>query len=122
VFRAASRARIFANIVDQKPLCSFIAPAIVRKGKLTIAISTNGTSPAVAKHLRRRLEQTLAGEYAPLLRFAAQLRPQVQRRLTTYAQRRRYFDQLLEGRAATLLRAGKRREAREEALALLRRW
>jgi len=53
VSRTAQRLRIFANVVDHAPLCSFIAPAIFRRGALTVAVSTGGASPSLAKKLRR---------------------------------------------------------------------
>ena len=43
------------NVVDDPPLCDFIAPAIVRRGDITLAISTNGKMPALAAYLRRQL-------------------------------------------------------------------
>lgn len=122
VSRAAHRLKIFANVVDRTPLCSFIAPAIVQRGQLTVAISTGGRSPSLAKQLRRELEGTLGRHYAPMLRLLTGLRRAAHRRLKTFSDRRRYFDRVLRGRAFTLVRAGKDREARREALALLDRF
>src|SRR6478672_4729876 len=47
---------VLVNTVDDVPHCDFIAPAIVRRGDLTIAISTGGRAPALAARLRQRLE------------------------------------------------------------------
>jgi precorrin-2 dehydrogenase/sirohydrochlorin ferrochelatase len=47
---------ILCNVVDMKEYCDFIFPSFIKKGDLTIAISTSGVSPAVAKHLRIFLE------------------------------------------------------------------
>ncbi|MBI2104770.1 MAG: bifunctional precorrin-2 dehydrogenase/sirohydrochlorin ferrochelatase [Candidatus Omnitrophica bacterium] len=119
VSRSAARRRIFTNVVDQKPLCSFIAPAIVRRGPLTIAISTGGASPALAKRLRRELGERLGGDYISMLRLLAGLRGVAKRRLPSYQDRKRYFDALVGGRVFALVKAGKRGEARRTALALL---
>jgi precorrin-2 dehydrogenase/sirohydrochlorin ferrochelatase len=51
------------NVVDVPELCSFIAPAVVRRGALQIAISTEGASPAFAARLRRELEKQFGSEY-----------------------------------------------------------
>ena len=121
VYRTANRQRIFTNVVDQKALCSFIAPAIVKRGDLVIAVSTGGSSPTVAKRLRRELERTIGTDYAQLLRLLEGLRPIAKRRMPSYADRKRYFSRLVAGRVFQLVRAGKTRQARREALALLAR-
>lgn len=121
VSRAAAKQRIFVNVVDQKPLCSFIAPAICRHGDLVIAVSTGGGSPTIAKRLRRELQQTIGTEYARMLRLLKGLRTVAKRRMPSYHDRRRYFDQLVQGRVFNLVRAGRTSAARREALALLRR-
>ena len=121
VYRTATALRVFANVVDQKLLCSFIAPAIFRRGALTIAVSTGGGSPALAKQLRRYLQRTIGREYAPMLRLLAGLRGIAKRRLPSPRARKRYFDALVQGRVFGLVRGGKRRAARQAALALLAR-
>ena len=119
VFRSASRLRIFTNVVDRKPLCSFIAPAIVRRGALTVAISTGGRSPSFAKKVRRDVERAIGNHHVAMLRLLTHLRGVAQERLGRFEDRKRYFDRLLSGRVFRLVQEGKRREARREALALL---
>jgi uroporphyrin-III C-methyltransferase/precorrin-2 dehydrogenase/sirohydrochlorin ferrochelatase len=121
VSRSAQARRVFTNVVDQAPLCSFIAPAIYRKGPLTIAVSTGGASPSVAKKLRTELSRTIGDAYAPLLGLLARLRGIAKRRLPSYADRKRYFDRLVHGRVFELVRAGRGAQARREALRLLDR-
>jgi precorrin-2 dehydrogenase / sirohydrochlorin ferrochelatase len=55
------------NVVDVPELCTFIAPAVVKRGALQIAISTGGASPAFAARLRRELEDRFGAEYARTL-------------------------------------------------------
>jgi precorrin-2 dehydrogenase/sirohydrochlorin ferrochelatase len=55
------------NVVDVPELCTFIAPAIMKRGALQIAISTGGASPAFAARLRRELEDRFGTEYARTL-------------------------------------------------------
>jgi precorrin-2 dehydrogenase/sirohydrochlorin ferrochelatase len=67
VFEEARRRKILCNSVDDPPHCDFFYPAIVRRGDLQIAISTNGKSPALAQRLRQRLELQFGPEYAEKL-------------------------------------------------------
>ncbi len=57
---------ILINVADAPQLCSFIAPSVVRRGRLQVAISTGGASPALARLLRERIEQEL-GEHTEAL-------------------------------------------------------
>jgi precorrin-2 dehydrogenase/sirohydrochlorin ferrochelatase len=67
VFAEARRRKILCNSVDDPPHCDFFYPAIVRRGDLQIAISTNGKSPALAQRLRQRFERQFGPEYADKL-------------------------------------------------------
>ncbi len=121
VFRTATRQRIFTNVVDKTPLCSFIAPAIMKRGDLTVAISTGGASPSLAKRLRRDLEGAVGTHYGSMLRLLGSLRAAAKRRLARPRDRKRYFAQLLDGRVFELVREGKPQDARREAQRLLER-
>ncbi|MBU1154339.1 MAG: bifunctional precorrin-2 dehydrogenase/sirohydrochlorin ferrochelatase, partial [Proteobacteria bacterium] len=73
VAQAAEAAKVFVNVVDVPPLCSFIVPAVVRRGELTLAVSTGGASPAAARRLRQSLEGQFGpewGDYLAILRAA----------------------------------------------------
>ncbi len=72
------RARgIWANIVDVTPLCDFIAPAVVRRGDIQIAISTGGAAPAFAKYLRQKLEQLVGPEHEAFIAMVKEARPKI---------------------------------------------
>jgi precorrin-2 dehydrogenase/sirohydrochlorin ferrochelatase len=58
----ARRRHIFVNVVDDPERCDFYYPAVVRRGPLTLAISTEGRSPAFARRLRRHLERRIGPE------------------------------------------------------------
>jgi uroporphyrin-III C-methyltransferase/precorrin-2 dehydrogenase/sirohydrochlorin ferrochelatase len=58
---------IWLNAVDQPDLCDFITPGIVRRGNLTIAVSTNGRCPAFSRKIREDLEKQYGPEYAGLV-------------------------------------------------------
>src|SRR5689334_8276716 len=59
----ARRFRVLANAVDDPDFCDFYMPAIVRRGDLQIAISTNGQSPALAQQLRQHLERQFGPDW-----------------------------------------------------------
>ena len=62
---------IWLNAVDQPALCDFITPAVVRRGDLTLAISTNGRAPGLAKSIREQLEGHFHEEYGAVVEEAA---------------------------------------------------
>ncbi|MDP8255797.1 MAG: glutamyl-tRNA reductase [Candidatus Alcyoniella australis] len=80
VHRHTSQRGLLVNVVDQPELCSFIVPAVVRRGELCIAISTGGAGPALAKRLRRELEQQFGEEYAEYLEIIAACRDHARQR------------------------------------------
>lgn len=55
IARAALRRGIPVNVVDDPDACSFLVPAVVRRGDLLLAVGTSGASPAIARSLRRAL-------------------------------------------------------------------
>jgi len=61
IYRESQARGILCNVVDDPPHCDFYYPAVVRRGKLQIAISTAGLSPALAQRIRKQLE----GEFPP---------------------------------------------------------
>jgi len=64
VYRAARRLNLLCNVVDDPERCDFYYPSVVRRGDLQVAISTAGSSPALAQRLRREFERQLAPVYA----------------------------------------------------------
>jgi precorrin-2 dehydrogenase/sirohydrochlorin ferrochelatase len=102
--------RVLCNIADRPELCDFILPAVVQQGDLTVAITTMGKSPALAKRLQRQLADQLGPEYARL----AELLGAIRRRLLSKAHdpegHRRVFHALLDSNLLALLRADRREE------------
>ena len=114
-FAEAEQRGIFANVEDDLDHCSFIAPSIVRRGDLVIAISTSGRAPALAVRLRQRLEGELGPEYAALLELAGRLRRPLARAVPEFGERRRRWYELVDSNVLALFRAGRAVEARERA-------
>ncbi len=80
VWREAEQCGCLVNVVDDPAHCNFITPAIVRRGEVTLAISTGGASPALARRLREQLEAQVDPEYGDLVSLLAELRPELQAR------------------------------------------
>ncbi len=70
----AERIGVLLNVADVTHLCNFIAPSVVRKGEVTVAISTAGLSPALARKLRETLEVSHTLDYADMTPLLAEVR------------------------------------------------
>jgi precorrin-2 dehydrogenase / sirohydrochlorin ferrochelatase len=77
VFREAQQRGVLSNAVDDPVRCDFYYPAVVRRGSLQIAISTEGQSPALAQRLRRELENQFGPEYAGWVEHLGEERKQL---------------------------------------------
>jgi precorrin-2 dehydrogenase / sirohydrochlorin ferrochelatase len=71
---------VWVNAADDPSSCDFILPSIVRRGKVTIAASTSGASPALARRLRRDLEEFLTDDLAGLADLLSEVRTDLQTR------------------------------------------
>ncbi|MBS1154826.1 MAG: cobA [Proteobacteria bacterium] len=113
-------AGILVNVVDHPELCRFIVPSIVDRSPLMIAISSGGQAPVLARHLRARIEAWLPHGYGVLARLAGQFRDQVKARFgDRERERRRFWENALEGAAAEKALAGDERGAAEALAAEL---
>ena len=74
VYQDCKKHEILCNVVDEPQLCDFHVPARVRRGLLQIAVSTGGASPAMAKRIRKQLEEIFGTEYKPLMSGLMELR------------------------------------------------
>jgi uroporphyrin-III C-methyltransferase/precorrin-2 dehydrogenase/sirohydrochlorin ferrochelatase len=107
--------RIFVNVVDDAALSSFHVPAVVDRAPLTIAISSGGEAPMLARLLRERLESLLDHSLGALATLAARLRRRIRLRHPEPASRRRFYETLFAGEVAALLRQGRPEQARQAA-------
>ncbi len=102
IFAAADRRGIFVNTPDVPDLCSFILPAIVRRGPVCIAISTSGASPALAIRIKKEIGETYGHEHERLATMLDELRPWAREHLSTYEERRDFFDSIVNGSPDTI--------------------
>ncbi len=79
VAKEAHRAGVLLNVVDDAGNSDFILPSYLRRGEVTIAVSTAGRSPALARKIRTRLARDFGDEYASLARLISEVRAEVKR-------------------------------------------
>jgi precorrin-2 dehydrogenase / sirohydrochlorin ferrochelatase len=91
IYAEANERRVFCNVADVPELCSFILPALHRRGPITVAVSTAGASPALAQHLRDRFAGQVGFEHEQLANELRRIRPWVKQNFHTYEERREYF-------------------------------
>lgn len=100
------------NVVDQPELCTFTIPSIVDRSPITVAVSTGGASPVLARQLRARLESLIPGTYGELAQLVEDYRQKVKQRITSIEDRRRFWESVLEGPIAEMLFSGQEKTAR----------
>jgi precorrin-2 dehydrogenase len=103
------------NVADQPELCTFIAPAVMRRGDLQIAISTSGASPALAARIRAGLERQFGVEYALTLKVLRAARAWLRARDSDSPSRVRRMAALVACDVPAIIRSGDR-PALERAL------
>ena len=108
---AARRRGIPHNVVDQPELGSFITPAVVERAPLSIAISSGGAAPVLARLLRARIETLIPPAFGRLAALAGRLQDETRRILPDVLQRRRMLEVALSGTVAELVLEGREAEA-----------
>ncbi|QHM73519.1 siroheme synthase CysG [Mixta intestinalis] len=94
VSEAAEARRLFCNVVDAPAQASAIMPSIIDRAPLTIAISSGGRAPVLARLLREKLEALLPQHLGKLASLAGSLRERVKQHYPTGAERRRFWEKL----------------------------
>ena len=108
------------NIVDMPRYCTFILPSVLRRGKLTVAVSTEGASPSLAKRIRQQLEDVFPLAYEAYIDLAAQARTLLRRREISYDTRDAFFRDFMASPIVTLLGEGQIARAIDVTIELLR--
>jgi uroporphyrin-III C-methyltransferase / precorrin-2 dehydrogenase / sirohydrochlorin ferrochelatase len=111
---AATTQGVLVNVVDNPALCSFIFPAIIDRSPIIAAISSGGTSPVLARLLRAQLESLIPHQYGQLAQLAEKFRQQVRHALKQPAQRRIFWENILQGKIAELVFAGHTQQAEQQ--------
>ncbi|HEV3475618.1 MAG TPA: bifunctional precorrin-2 dehydrogenase/sirohydrochlorin ferrochelatase [Actinomycetota bacterium] len=114
IFEESRIESVLMNMMDDPVHCDFAAPAIVRRGDLTIAISTGGASPALARRLREELEEQFGPEWVDIADLIAAVRRETLPLLPDLRDRARKWERALDLRELERLVAeGRIDEARQ---------
>jgi len=119
VAREGRARRVWVNAADDPAHCDAILPAVLRRGPITVAVSTGGASPALARAVRERLEDSLPEAWGALAEVAAATRREL-RAAGRHASTEDWLGALDEGLAA-LLDGGSARDAERRLRARLER-
>lgn len=111
VVAAATHCGTPVNVVDQPELCSFIMPSIIDRSPVIAAVSTGGASPVLARLIRARLESLIPAGYGRLAELAAKFRDQVKQTFSDHGDRRRFWENILQGGVAERVFSGHMEEA-----------
>ena len=117
VARDGEAANVLVNSADDPANCSFILPAVVRRGDLQLTVSTNGRSPAFASWARRRLEETFTDTHAQLLELLGEVREEL--RATNGTTESTDWEAAIDDELIDLVAAGQLTRARARVRAAL---
>jgi precorrin-2 dehydrogenase/sirohydrochlorin ferrochelatase len=104
VHQEATALGVFINTADQPAQCSFIMPAVVRRGDIGVAISTSGTSPALAARLRRKISGLIGPEYARLAELLSRIRPEIRGKIHSEGRRKDLHYRIIDSDIISLLK------------------
>jgi len=106
----AERQNTLCNIADRPEVCNFILPSIVHRGDLVITVSTSGTSPALAKKLRKSLENQFGEEYDHFLKLMGAIRKKLLSQSHQPETHKHLFNHLIDNGLLEMIRAGRKKD------------
>ncbi len=96
VYNDAVKSNIPVNVVDDPEKCTFIFPAVVKRGPLTIGISTSGVYPALSKKIRKISEEVFPETYSQMLEMLADFRSRIRKSSLTQPEKENELRIVLE--------------------------
>lgn len=111
VAEAAQVRNIPVNVVDRPQLCTFVFPSVIDRSPIVVAISSEGASPVLARHLRAKLETIIPASYGRLADLARKFRERVKDRFDSMNERRRFWERVIEGPIAEFVFTGREKQA-----------
>ncbi|WP_462165019.1 siroheme synthase CysG [Pseudoalteromonas xiamenensis] len=119
VFNAADEMNIFVNVVDDQPKCSFIFPSIIDRNPITIAISSAGTAPVLARRLREKLETLVPQHIGPLAELVGRFRNTVKSRFSQLSDRRQFWEKVFDSAVVSDIQSGNTTDAETRLKSML---
>ena len=104
IARDAAKRGLLCNVVDYPQEGNFILPALIQRGALTLAISTSGKSPALARQIREDLEQRFGPEYAKVLEIMGAVRNRLLSESQDSRANKEKFERLVKSELLELVR------------------
>lgn len=86
---------ILCNVVDDINLSDFIVPASIKRGDLTISISTMGNSPSLAVKIKKEIEQKYTDEYIDYVKLLGQMREIILEKYTDEDEKKKILNELV---------------------------
>ncbi|MEE9328259.1 MAG: siroheme synthase CysG [Cocleimonas sp.] len=109
----ANNANTLVNVADNAKLCSFIFPSVLDRSPVTIAVSTGGASPVLARQLRMKLETMIPSACGRLAGITEEYREKVKQHFPVQEHRKQFWENALKGTFAELVYAGQDTAARK---------
>lgn len=119
VAKEAKKRRMLVNVVDDPRWCNFIVPSVARRGDLTIAISTGGKSPALARKIREELQAKFGPEYGAMLKLLGAVRRKLLTEGRSSANNKTMLTRLVNAPLLKSIEGGKRKEVERLLLEIL---
>jgi precorrin-2 dehydrogenase/sirohydrochlorin ferrochelatase len=110
------------NIVDVPRYCNFIVPSILRRGQLTIAVSTEGASPGLSKRIRHELEEHFPPTYGTYIQLASIVRKHLRTNSVSYQRRDDFFGDFFDSNILEQIVSGNVEQAIATTEDLLQRY
>ena len=92
LFNLAKLNNILINTVDNKQFCSYISPAIINRNPIIVSVSSGGAAPVLVRKIRESIEKTLPHNIGVLAQYAATIRNQVKKSLSSMLLRRKFWE------------------------------
>lgn len=112
VYEDAVARHLMINVADKPEVCNFFLPSQLRRGHLSIAVSTEGASPLLARRIREKLEEQFSESWSAYIDLLASRRNRVNTEVPEH-ERKNYWEAAIDGRVLSLIEAGKSKEAEE---------
>lgn len=112
----SEEAPFLMNIVDNPSLCNFIVPSVVKRGPLTIAISTSGISPSLSRAIRKELEKLYGPEFADYLRSLKKIRARAMKEIPDKNKRAKFLRSLVSEKTIEIIRQKRPKKGLKDVL------